>query len=126
MAPGRWREVTCLRGGRVVGCLRFVECRKGGLTICGMPQITRFLGPIVTPQPGNTQARTRATHSIITKLLEQIARYDHVEMTVDTNFVDLTPFLAAGYEVKAHPTFLLDCKRKPEDLWRGCVIRPKM
>jgi hypothetical protein len=125
LAPGRWREVTCLRGGRVAGYLRFVECRKGGLTNCGMPQITRFLGPIVTLQPGNTQARTRATHAIITELLEQIARYDHVEMTVDTGFVDLAPFLVAGYEVKVHPTFLLDCKRKPEDLWAGLRDKTK-
>jgi hypothetical protein len=48
LAPGRWREVTCLRGGRIAGYLRFVECRKRGLTICLMPQITRFLGPVVT------------------------------------------------------------------------------
>jgi hypothetical protein len=125
LAPGRWREMTCLRGGRVAGSLRFVECHKGGLTICRMPQITRFLGPIVTPQPGSTQARTRSSHAIITDLLEQIAGYDHVEMTVDTNFVELTPFLTAGYEVKVQPTFLLDCRRKPEDLWAGLRDKTK-
>jgi hypothetical protein len=105
LAPGRSREVTCLRGGRVAGYLRFVECRKSGLTICGMPQITRFLGPVVTVQPGKTQARTRATYSIISELLEQIAGYDHVEMTVDTDFVDLTAFLAAGYQSSSDLSF---------------------
>jgi hypothetical protein len=125
LAPGRWREVTCLRGGRVAGYLRFVECRKSGLTICRMPQITRFLGPVVTVQPGKAQARTRATYSIITELIEQIARYDHVEMTVDTDFVDLAAFLAAGYEIKVHPTFLLDCKQEPQDLWAGLRDKTK-
>jgi hypothetical protein len=119
LVPGRWHEVICLRGGRVAGYLRFIEYRKGGLTICGMPQITRFLGPVVMPQPGSTQARTRASYSIITELLEQIAHYDHIEMTVDTDFGNLAPFLAAGCEVKVLPTFLLDCRRKPEDLWAG-------
>jgi hypothetical protein len=90
-----------------------------------MPPITRFLGPVVTPQLGSRQARTRSTHSIIRDLLEQIARYDHVEMTVDTNFLELAPFLAAGYEVKVQPTFLLDCKRKPEDLWAGLRDKTK-
>jgi hypothetical protein len=85
-----------------------------------MPQITRFLGPIVTHQPGKSQVtRARSTHSIITDLLKQIDCYDHVEMTVGSNFVELAPFLTAGYEVKIQPTFLLDCKRKPEDLWAG-------
>src|SRR5262245_50899464 len=90
-----------------------------------MPQITRFLGPVVTVQPGKAQARTRATYSIITELLEHIARYDHVEMTVDTDFVDLAAFLAAGYQVKVHPTFLLDCRQEPEDLWAGLRDKTK-
>jgi hypothetical protein len=119
VSPGHWHEVTCLRGGRMVGYLRFVERREGGMTICEMPQITRFLGPVVTPQSGKTEARIRSTHSIITELLKQIAGYDHVEMTLDPGFSDLAPFLASGYEVKVHPTFLLDCKREIEDLWAG-------
>jgi hypothetical protein len=126
LVPGSWREVTCFRGGRVAGYLRFVECRKGGLlTICVMPQITRFLGPVVTFRPGSTQARTRATYSIIKELLEKVAHYDYVEMTVDTNFVDLAPFLAMGYEVKVQPTFLLDCRQKHEDLWAGLCDKTK-
>jgi hypothetical protein len=119
VSPGNWQEVTCLRGGRVVGYLRFVRRREGGATICEMPQITRFLGPVVTPQSGKTEARLRATHSIITELLKQIAGYDHVEMTLDAGFSGLAPFLASGYEVKVHPTFLLDCTRDIEDLWAG-------
>lgn len=34
-------------------------------------------------------------------------------------------FLVAGYEVKVHPTFLLDCKRRPEDLWTGLRDKTK-
>jgi hypothetical protein len=119
VSPGQWQEVSCLRGGRVVGYLRFVKRREGGTTICEMPQITRFLGPVVASQSGKTEARIRATHSIIMELLKQIAGYDHVEMTLDSGFSDVAPFLASGYEVKVHPTFLLDCKRELEDLWAG-------
>jgi hypothetical protein len=125
VSPGRWREVTCLRGGRVVGYLRFVERREGGMTICEMPQITRLLGPVVTPQPGKTEARIRSTHSIITELLKQIAGHDHVEMTLDAGFSDLAPFLASGYEVKVHPTFHLDCGRL-RIYGRVSVTRPGM
>ena len=124
LAPGEWREVTSSRGGRVVGALRFVERSVGSARICTMPQITRFLGPIVAPQHGKTEARIRATHSIITELLGHIDGYDHVEMTLDAGFGDLAPFLAAGYDVRVHPTFLLDCKsRSLNALWAG--IRDK-
>lgn len=126
LAPGRWREVTCHRGGRVAGSLRFVERSVGNARICEMPQITRFLGPIVAPQPGKTEARIRSTHSIITELLKQIDGHDHVEMTLDAGFGDLAPFLAAGYDVRVQPTFLLDCKSQPIDLlWAGLRDKTK-
>jgi lipid II:glycine glycyltransferase (peptidoglycan interpeptide bridge formation enzyme) len=40
-------------------------------------------------------------------------------MTLDTGCSDLAPFLASGFEVRVHPTFLLDCKRPHEELWAG-------
>ncbi len=125
LAPGRWREVTCHRGDGVAGYLRYVERREGGMSICEMPQITRFLGPIVTAPSGKTEARFRSTYSIVAELLEQLAAYDHVEMTLNTEFCDLTPFLAAGYEVRVHPTFLLDCRRPIEELWAGLRDKTK-
>ena len=126
LAPGRWREVTCQRGGRVVGSLRFVERSEGNAKVCEMPQITRFLGPIVMPQLGKTETRIRTTHSIITELLTQIAGHDHVEMTLDAGFADLAPFLAAGYDVKVHPTFLLDCNSQTVDAsWAGLRDKTK-
>lgn len=126
LAPGRWREVTCERGGRTAGSLRFVERNEGSARICEMPQITRFLGPVIVPQTGKTEARIRSTHSIISELLRQVASHDHVEMTLDAGFGDLAPFLSAGYDVKVHPTFLLDCKSQPIDaLWAGLRDKTK-
>jgi hypothetical protein len=126
LAPGRWREVTCHRGGRVAGSLRFVERLEGNAKVCEMPQITRFLGPMLAPQIGKTETRIRSTHSIITELLTEIAGYDHVEMTLDAGFGDLAAFLAAGYDVKVHPTFLLDCGGQPIDvLWAGLRDKTK-
>ena len=126
LAPGRWREVTCQRGGRTAGSLRFVERSEGSAKICEMPQITRFLGPVIAPQTGKTETRIRSTHSIITDLLRQIAGHDHVEMTLDAGFGDLAPFLSAGYDVKVHPTFLLDCRSQLIDvLWAGLRDKTK-
>jgi hypothetical protein len=108
VAPGCWREVTCRRGGQVAGALRFVERSEGGMKICQMPQITRFLGPIITPLLGKAETRIRSTHSIIAELLQQIAGYDHVEMILDTGFADLAPFLHAGYDVKVSSYFYFE------------------
>ncbi len=114
-----------MRGGRVAGYLRFVERREGGMTICEMPQITRFLGPVLSAPTGKTEARVRAAYAIVTELLEQLAPYDHVEMTLDTEWRDLAPFLASGYEARVHPTILLDCKRRREELWAGLRDKTK-
>jgi hypothetical protein len=125
LAPGTWREVTCTRGGSTVGYLRFLERLEGGVKICAMPEITRFLGPVVAPQSGKTEARIRSTHLIITRLLEQIAGYDHVQMTLDTGFRDLAPFMACGYDVGVQPTLLLDCSRPMDELWDGLRDKTK-
>ncbi|WP_240536867.1 GNAT family N-acetyltransferase [Bradyrhizobium elkanii] len=125
LAPGSWREVTCSRGGRVVGSLRFVTRTEGGMSICEMPQITRFLGPTVTLQSGKTEARMRLAHAVITDLLKQVADFDHVEMTLDTGFSDVAAFLACGYEVRAHPTFMLKCTSPRDELWSGLRDKTK-
>ena len=91
-----------------------------------MPQITRFLGPVLESQIGKTETRVRSTHSIISELLTQIAEYDHVTMTLDTGFTDVAPFLAAGYDVKVHPTLMLDCCNRSLDvLWAGLRDKTK-
>lgn len=119
LAPGRWREVTCHRGGRIAGALRFVERSEAGMKICEMPQITRVLGPVVTTDTSRAEARNRSNHAVITELLEQIARHDHVEMTLDAGFADLAPFLHAGYAVSIQPTLILDCSQPADGLWAG-------
>ena len=117
--------MACFRGGRAAGYLRFVERREGGMTICEMPQITRFLGPVLSAPSGKREARSRTGYSIITEILEQLAGYDHVEMTLDTECSDLVPFLASGFDVKVHPTILLDCKRPRDELWAGLRDKTK-
>lgn len=125
LAPGQWRELTCCRGDRIAGYLRYVERHEAGMTIGEMPQITRFLGPIVSVPSGKCETRARTAYSIVTELLKPLAAFDHVEMTLDTEFDDLAPFLAAGYEVKVHPTFILDCRRPIDELWSGLRDKTK-
>ena len=119
VAPGAWREATCLRGGRVAGYLRYVDYAASGMHACLMPQITRILGPVVLPQAGKTESRVRFNHSVVNELIEQISGHEHVEMTLDTGFGDLTPFLEQGCQVGVLQTFLLDCAHPTEALWSG-------
>ena len=119
VAPGNWREVTCVRDGKVLGFLRFVEQREFGLKLCKMPKITRFLGPVVIDQPTKVEARIRSTRSIVSELIAEIDGHSYVQLELDTEFKDLTPFLAAGYNISVHPTLLLDCRQPVDALWSG-------
>ena len=119
VAPGRWRETSASRGGRVVGYMRYVERMMGKLTICEMPQITRVLGPVINPEGDKTESRLRFGHSVLQELLETIAAHDHVEMTLEPSFDNLSAFLSAGFDVRIMPTLLLDCRRSVDDLWAG-------
>jgi hypothetical protein len=118
-APGQWHELTCERGGRVAGYLRFVEYVASGMHACQMPQLSRVLGPVVFTQAGKTESRLRFTHSVVTELVGRLAHFENVEMTLDPGFGDLTPFLEAGCDVGVLQTFLLDCRKSSEALWGG-------
>ncbi len=118
-APGRWREATAIRGGRVVGYLRFVERMMGNMRVCEMPPITRVLGPVVSPEGEKTESRVRFTHSVVQELLESVAGHDHVEMTLDPSCQDLAIFMASGCDVRVMPTLLLDCREPISTLWDG-------
>jgi len=119
IAPGRWREVVCIRGGQVVGSLPFEELSQGWLKICAMPQAMRVLGPILEIRPGKAETLGRSTHTITACLLQQIGKHDHVEMTLGTEYADITSFLHAGFEVRVQPTLLLNCKPPVAELWAG-------
>lgn len=119
VAPGQWRSVRVLRGGGEVGYLRFQERVAAGMKACVMPQITRVLGPVVLPQAGKVESRVRFNHSVLTELVEQLAEHEHVEITLDPDAGDLTPFLELGCTVGVLQTFLLDCRKPTEVLWTG-------
>lgn len=125
VAPGRWRQVECVRGGQIVGHLRFVERTFLGLKTCEMPPLTRVLGPVLIPQARKTEARMRATHSLLCDLTEQIAGHDHVHMTLNSGFDNIIPFLVSGYNVNVQPTFFLECDRPVEQLWDGLRDKTK-
>ncbi len=126
LAPGRWREVTCHRGGRVAGSLRFVERSEGNVKICEMPQITRFLGPVVAPQSGKTETRIRSTHSIVTELLKQIAGHDHVEMTLDSALAISRRFWPRATTSRCIRPFCWIAAANPiEPLWAGLRDKTK-
>ena len=64
IAPGRWREVVCVRGGQIVGSLPFEELSLGRLNICAMPQATHVLGPFLKIRPGKAELTSRSVQSI--------------------------------------------------------------
>ncbi len=119
VAPGRWREIIAERGGRVAGYLHYAERMMGNLRICEMPPITRVLGPVIEPQGSKTESRLRYSHSIMQELMDALAAFDHVEMTLDPACNDVAAFLASGYDVRIMPNLLLDCRVSEETLWQG-------
>jgi hypothetical protein len=119
IAPGRWRQVECVLGGRVAGSLPFVELAHGPFKACAMPQATHILGPTVEARSAKSESNARSTQFILKQLLQQIDAHHHVQMVLDPGFADVTPFLHAGYEIRLDPTVLLNCRSPIDQLWAG-------
>lgn len=119
IAPGRWRQVECVLGGKFAGALPFVELSHGPLRACAMPQATHILGPTVEARSAKSGSTARSAQFVVKQLLQQIDGHDHVQMVLDPGFSDVTPFLHAGYEIRLDPTVLLNCRSPIDQLWAG-------
>jgi len=119
VAAGSWRDIRCSRGNEVAGYLRFLHVNRLGFKCCEMPQMSRVLGPVITSHSNKAEVRNRNLRAVILELLEGIADYDQVRMTLDPGFTNLAPFLACGYNVSILPDLQLNCKQPIDVLWSG-------
>jgi len=106
------------QGGNLVGGILVTE--KEGTCISGGPNapLTPFQGVIVCDVPGMKYANVIAFHSeVATRLLETLEQtYKDIEITNHYSFVDIRPFIWAGYSQSIRYTYIVDLSNM-DKLW---------
>jgi Acetyltransferase (GNAT) domain len=123
-SAGNWRETTVSSDGRVVARLPFVIVPgRLGLTRIEMPPFTHVLGPIVNSGDGKPQTQIARRLSLVRRLLDQLPRFDHFAMVLDSGSPDGLAFQSRGFKLSSEYIFCIDCRRDVDDIWKAMNYR---
>lgn len=116
---GQFGEVKVERGDGIAGRFPYVLERKWGLTHCRMPPFTHVLGPVVNAGAGKPQSQLVKRLSILRELIDGMPPFDYFDQTLDGELIDGLAFQDRGFFVKPQYSFVIDCDRDEDTLWKG-------
>jgi hypothetical protein len=119
VAPGRWRETTVERDGRVVARLPYVVRGRGRLRVLTMPPLTQTLGPWVEPSSGGPARALADEMELLAALEAGLPRAGAFVQHFSPTMLNALPFYWAGYTLEVRYTYRLDGLHAPDALWEG-------
>ncbi len=97
VSRGTYQEVQEMADGKCVGRLPFVQVRRHGMTVIGMPTLTHMLGPAVDEGDGNETSRRIRRITITRSLLRQLPRHSCLWIKCHRGTTDTLAFQAAAF-----------------------------
>lgn len=120
MAPGAWREVTVSSGGVLRARWPIYEERRGLFHVITLPPLTHRLGPWLDLGDASKSSRRYELEKELTvALLQQLPRYDILQINCHSGITNVLPFVWAGFEAMARYTYVIDLTQTEEQLWSG-------
>jgi hypothetical protein len=118
VAPGRWGEVTCEHGGRIVARLPYVMRGGGGLRMLTQSSLTHTLGPWVEPSSSAKPSRALAReHELLAQLEAALPPARAFSQQFSPLMLNALPFYWAGYRLEVRYTFRLQGLHSTDALW---------
>jgi hypothetical protein len=119
VAPGRWRETTVERDGRVIGRLPYVVRGRSRLRMLTMPPLTQTLGPWVERSSAGAARALGDELELLAALEAGLPRAAAFVQHFSPTMLNALPFYWAGYTLEVRYTYRLHGLRAPDALWDG-------
>jgi hypothetical protein len=118
-SDGKYEEISVSAGGRVVGRFPFVVDRVlPGFTLCGMPELSHFLGPAIDAGSGSAANRALRRDRILRDLLEKLPSTTGLYQKLHSGFSDTLVFQELGYRTMVQFTYEIAPAPLPA-IWAG-------
>jgi hypothetical protein len=108
VAPGDWGEAVVRNDDEVVGRLPYVRRRRLGLNTIVQPPLTQTLGPWLAPSTGKYARRLEVEKKVLTHLIDELPRFDHLRINLTQRLTNWLPFYWAGFQATVRYTYRLE------------------
>ena len=116
---GRWSAVTAGDGVNAHLWLPFVQTRRLGMRLIGMPPLTHTLGPVIRLPAGRAVLRATQRRKLIDAAFAALPRFDGFLQVLDPGVEDALDYVINGLDVAVRYTFRIDTACGTEALWRS-------
>ncbi|MBV9783483.1 MAG: GNAT family N-acetyltransferase [Acidisphaera sp.] len=119
----QWRAVTEGDGVRAFLWMPYVQSRKFGMRLLGMPPLTHTLGPVIRVADAQAAAETRGR--LIDAALAQLPPHDGFLQVLDPDAGDALDYACNGLDVQIRYTYRIDTAAGADALWLGLKQRTR-
>jgi Acetyltransferase (GNAT) domain len=119
VAPGRWDEVTCEEGGRVVARLPFVVRGRPRFRMLAQSSLTQTLGPWVESSDAKPARALAREHELLAELERRLPSARGFAQQFSPLMLNALAFHWAGYGLGVQYTYRLEGLGSEEALWAG-------
>jgi hypothetical protein len=118
VAPGAWRDITVSSGGIVRARWPIYEERRGLFHVITLPPLTHRLGPwLDLGEAAKSSRRYELEKELTFALIEQLPRYDMLQIHCHSGITNMLPFVWSGFEETARYTYVIDLAQSEAELW---------
>ena len=118
-AGGCWHVARCVRNGRVLAEMTYLDTRRGIWRVSGLPMLTRTLGPVDFLDEAKPVEQARNRLSVLEELIDQLPSFHRFYQSFDPRIKDALAFQIRGFELKQSYTYRIAAERTAEEVWKG-------
>jgi hypothetical protein len=120
VAPGRWREATVLRDGKVIARLPYLQTTgRRGIVVVSHPPLTQTLGPCIKTSSAKESTRLHEEKELMCALISQLPPCDLFSQNCAPNITNVLPFYWNGFTLTVNYTYCIDSLGNSVSLWEG-------
>jgi hypothetical protein len=119
VAPGRWGEVSCVEGGRVVARLPFVVRGRPRFRVLAQSSLMQTLGPWVESSEAKPARALAREHELLAELESRLPAARGFVQQFSPVMLNALAFHWAGYRLGVQYTYRLEGLGSEEALWAG-------
>lgn len=119
VAPGRWKSIEICQDGNIIGRLPYVESKRAGFNVIGMPPCTQTLGPWIKCKVSNKVKLYAQLKNVIFQILDKIPNNANVDLYLDSSLKYVLPFRWKGYRYEPQFSYRFSDLSNPDDIFKG-------